>query len=112
MWLRVNGAQHVTIADVGLTVDFADGEEMLTEVSCKFTRAGVAAELAAAGLTRTHWWTDPAGDFGLSLANGRYLRPGEVFDPEAEGLDADVVHRLRDRGVVEIVADKPRGKGE
>ena len=68
MWLRVNGAQHVTIADVGLTVDFADGEEMLTEVSCKFTRAGVAAELAAAGLTRTHWWTDPAGDFGLSLA--------------------------------------------
>jgi L-histidine N-alpha-methyltransferase len=68
MWLRANGSQRVTIADIGLTVDFADGEEMLTEVSCKFTRAGVAAELAAAGLTRTHWWTDPAGDFGLSLA--------------------------------------------
>jgi L-histidine N-alpha-methyltransferase len=41
---------------------------MLTEVSCKFRPDGVAAELAAAGLRRTDWWTDPAGDFGLSLA--------------------------------------------
>jgi L-histidine Nalpha-methyltransferase len=41
---------------------------MLTEVSCKFTADGVAAELAAAGLRRTHWWTDQAGDFGLSLS--------------------------------------------
>jgi L-histidine N-alpha-methyltransferase len=41
---------------------------MLTEVSCKFRRSGVDAELAAAGLERTHWWTDDAGDFGLSLS--------------------------------------------
>ena len=54
--------------DLGLTVDFEAGEEMLTEVSCKFRPAGIADELAAAGLTRTHWWTDPAGDFGVSLA--------------------------------------------
>jgi L-histidine N-alpha-methyltransferase len=26
------------------------------------------AELAAAGLRRTHWWTDPDGDVGVSLA--------------------------------------------
>ena len=51
-----------------MTVDFAEGEEMLTEVSCKFTPDLVDAELYAAGLSRTHWWTDPAGDFGLSLA--------------------------------------------
>ena len=44
------------------------GEEMLTEVSCKFRPEGVEAELAAAGLRRTHWWTDAAGDFGLSLS--------------------------------------------
>ena len=68
MWLRARTAQHIQIADLGLSVDFADGEEMLTEVSCKFTADGVAAELAEAGLARTHWWTDPAGDFGLSLA--------------------------------------------
>lgn len=68
MWLRASGSQRVRIAALGLEVDFADGEEMLTEVSCKFRSDAVAAELAAAGLRRTHWWTDPAGDFGLSLA--------------------------------------------
>ena len=57
-----------TSSGLDLTVDFAAGEEMLTEVSCKFRPEGVAAELAAAGLRRTNWWTDPAGDFGLSLA--------------------------------------------
>jgi L-histidine N-alpha-methyltransferase len=68
MWLRSTSAQRVRIAALDLTVDFAAGEEMLTEVSCKFRPDGVAAELAAAGLRRTHWWTDAAGDFGLSLS--------------------------------------------
>ncbi|KUI33181.1 dimethylhistidine N-methyltransferase [Mycobacterium sp. IS-1742] len=68
MWLRATGPQRVHVGALGLTVDFADGEEMLTEVSCKFRPDDVAAELAAAGLRRTHFWTDPAGDFGLSLA--------------------------------------------
>ena len=68
MWLRSTRAQRVHIAALGLEVDFAEGEQMLTEVSCKFRRDGVDAELDAAGLRRTHWWTDEAGDFGLSLA--------------------------------------------
>jgi L-histidine N-alpha-methyltransferase len=68
MWLRAPTAQRVHIAGLDLTVDFAAGEEMLTEVSCKFRPDAVKAELAAAGLRRTHWWTDPAGDFGLSLS--------------------------------------------
>lgn len=68
MWLRARGSQRVHVRDLNLSVDFADGEEMLTEVSCKFRPDGVTAELAAAGLRRTHWWTDPAGDFGLSLS--------------------------------------------
>ncbi len=68
MWLRSDRAQQVRIPALDLSVDFADGEEMLTEVSCKFQPAGVDAELRAAGLTRTQWWTDEAGDFGLSLA--------------------------------------------
>jgi L-histidine N-alpha-methyltransferase len=37
-------------------------------VSCKFHADGVNAELAEAGLRRVQWWTDTAGDFGLSLA--------------------------------------------
>lgn len=68
MWLRSNHVQRVSVEALDLTVDFDAGEEMLTEVSCKFRREGVAAELAAAGLTLTQWWTDTNGDFGLSLA--------------------------------------------
>ena len=68
MWLRASTPQRVHVNELDLTVDFTEGEEMLTEVSCKFRPDGVAAELAAAGLRRTDWWTDPAGDFGLSLA--------------------------------------------
>ncbi|MDD7812531.1 L-histidine N(alpha)-methyltransferase [Mycobacterium sp. CSUR Q5927] len=68
MWLRAGTDQHVSIGELDLVVDFAAGEEMLTEVSCKFRREQVAAELAAAGLQSRRWWTDAAGDFGLSLA--------------------------------------------
>lgn len=68
MWLRSVAAQQVQIRELDLSVEFEAGEEMLTEVSCKFRPEGVAAELAAAGLRQTDWWTDPAGDFGLSLA--------------------------------------------
>lgn len=68
MWLRSIAAQQVRIPALNMTVEFEAGEEMLTEVSSKFRPAGVAEELEAAGLRRTHWWTDPAGDFGLSLA--------------------------------------------
>ncbi|MGO9507165.1 MAG: L-histidine N(alpha)-methyltransferase [Mycobacterium sp.] len=68
MWLRAGSDQRVRVGALDLTVDFAAGEEMLTEVSCKFRPDGVGAELAGAGLRRIRWWTDGAGDFGLSLA--------------------------------------------
>jgi L-histidine N-alpha-methyltransferase len=68
MWLRAGRRQTVRVGALELTVDFAVGEEMLTEVSCKFRPDGVGAELAGAGLRRIRWWTDGAGDFGLSLA--------------------------------------------
>jgi L-histidine N-alpha-methyltransferase len=68
MWLRAATAQRVRVRALGLTVEFGAGEEMLTEVSCKFHPDRVGEELAAAGLRRSHWWTDPDGDFGLSLA--------------------------------------------
>ena len=68
MWLRAEDPQRVRVAALDLIVEFAAGEEMLTEVSCKFHAKAVATELAAAGLRRTQWWTDDAGDFGLALA--------------------------------------------
>jgi L-histidine Nalpha-methyltransferase len=49
-------------------VTFAAGEEMRTEVSAKFRRAGVAAELEAAGFAMRSWWTDEKDRFGLSLS--------------------------------------------
>jgi len=68
MRLRSAMAQTVHLPAIGLTVDFADGEEMRTEVSAKFRPAGVADELAAAGLAIRAWWTDAAARFGLSLS--------------------------------------------
>ncbi|OBB86830.1 L-histidine N(alpha)-methyltransferase [Mycobacterium sp. 852002-30065_SCH5024008] len=68
MWLRASRPQRVRVDALDLTVDFAADEEMLTEVSCKFRPDGVSAELARVGLRRTRFWTDAAGDFGLSLA--------------------------------------------
>lgn len=68
MWLRADRRQRVHVGALELSVDFDAGEEMLTEVSCKFHPEKVSAELAAVGLRRTRWWTDGAGDFGLSLA--------------------------------------------
>jgi L-histidine N-alpha-methyltransferase len=68
MRLRSAANQEVRLPGIGLTVHFAEGEEMRTEISAKFRRSGVAAELAAAGLAMRSWWTDPEGQFGLSLS--------------------------------------------
>ncbi|MDT0275364.1 L-histidine N(alpha)-methyltransferase [Blastococcus goldschmidtiae] len=68
MRLRSRVDQRVRVAGLDLEVPFAAGEEMRTEVSAKFRRAGIEAELAAAGLRLTHWWTDPDDDFGVSLS--------------------------------------------
>lgn len=51
-----------------LHVEFPEGSHLLTEYSTKFTREQVAAELAGVGLTVAGWWTDPNGDFLLTLA--------------------------------------------
>jgi len=68
MRLRSVGDQVVSVPALGLTLPFADGEELRTEISAKFRRAGVRRELFAAGLRPRRWWTDPADDFALSLA--------------------------------------------
>jgi L-histidine N-alpha-methyltransferase len=68
MRLRSLADQTVHLPAIGLAVSFAEGEEMRTEVSAKFRRAGVEAELAAAGFAMSSWWTDSAGQFGLSLS--------------------------------------------
>jgi L-histidine N-alpha-methyltransferase len=68
MLLRSDVAQTVTVPALELTVRFAQGEEMRTEISTKFRRAVVESELATAGLCSAEWWTDSQGDFALSLS--------------------------------------------
>jgi L-histidine N-alpha-methyltransferase len=68
MRLRARTALTAKIPAVDLTVDFARGEEVRTEVSAKFRAEGVRSELAAAGLTLRNWWTDREGRFALSVA--------------------------------------------
>jgi L-histidine Nalpha-methyltransferase len=68
MRLRSAWAQTIELPALGLSVEFADGEELRTEVSAKFRRRGIEAELAGAGFAMRSWWTDPDGLFGLSLS--------------------------------------------
>lgn len=67
MRLRAVRAQGVWIGALDMGVDFAAGEEIRTEISAKFRREPVSAELQAAGFTLEHWWSDP-GDFAVLLA--------------------------------------------
>lgn len=68
--MRLRARKEVTakIPAVDLAVAFAAGEDVRTEVSAKFRKDGVRAELAAAGLELTNWWTDSADRFALSLS--------------------------------------------
>ena len=68
MRLRSTRPQTATLRALDLVVDLAEGEEVRTEISAKFREERVRSELAAAGLDLRHWWTDDAGDFGVSLA--------------------------------------------
>ena len=68
MRLRSKADQRVHVEALDLTVDFARGEEIRTEISAKFRPEGVVSELAAVGLRVTDLWTDPAQDFALSLS--------------------------------------------
>jgi L-histidine N-alpha-methyltransferase len=66
--MRLRATRDVVVHVLDLEVPFVTGEDILTEISAKFRREQVTVELEAAGLTLAAWWTDPAGDFALSLA--------------------------------------------
>ncbi|MDH6220762.1 L-histidine N(alpha)-methyltransferase [Streptomyces pseudovenezuelae] len=71
MRLRSRTEQTVKIPALDLAVDFGAGEELRTEISAKFRKEGVRAELSTAGLELAHWWTDDEGRFALSLSVAR-----------------------------------------
>ena len=68
MRLRSRGEQEVRLPVLRLTIHFADGEELRTEISAKFRPERLQSELLAADLLPLRFWTDPAGDFALTLS--------------------------------------------
>lgn len=68
MRLRSQLTQLVPVDKLGVEIAFEAGEDLLTEISTKFTKEQMQLELEEAGLTLESWYTDPAGDFAIALA--------------------------------------------
>jgi L-histidine Nalpha-methyltransferase len=71
-WIEMHlvaGRPHtVHIPGIDLTVAFERGESIHTEISAKFRPAPLRRELTAAGFEPVELWTDPAGDYAVTLA--------------------------------------------
>jgi L-histidine N-alpha-methyltransferase len=68
MWLRSMVDQHVRVADLDLELDFSAGEEMLTEISTKFSPEALEAELSECGFVIESMWSSEGDEFLLTLA--------------------------------------------
>jgi L-histidine N-alpha-methyltransferase len=68
MRLRAASSFDVQVPEVALALEFNAGDEIRTEISAKFTRERIDADLAASGLSVVQVMTDPADLFGLVLA--------------------------------------------
>jgi L-histidine Nalpha-methyltransferase len=69
MRLRAEEATEVSLAEAGITVRFDEGEDLLTEISSKFTPERVGEELAEAGFAVEGMWGADRGEFLLTLAH-------------------------------------------
>ncbi|WP_436793441.1 L-histidine N(alpha)-methyltransferase [Actinospongicola halichondriae] len=67
MRLRSTCEQDVDLGELGATIHFAEGEEMRTEISAKFTPEGITAELWESGFVVEETWTVEPG-YLLTLA--------------------------------------------
>jgi L-histidine N-alpha-methyltransferase len=68
MWLQSRISQVVRLSEIDLSVDFTAGERIRMSISAKFRRDGIRTELERAGFSLRHWWTDPHGQYALSLS--------------------------------------------
>jgi L-histidine Nalpha-methyltransferase len=66
--LRSLAAQTVRLDELDLSVEFAAGEEMRTEISSKFTYEKLDRVYGESGLAISGWFTDENCDYALSLA--------------------------------------------
>lgn len=76
MRVRALRPQVVDVPGADLTLHFDEGDELRTEISCKYTRASFARRLAPAGLRLDAWYTDTRGLFALALVRPAYRVQG------------------------------------
>ena len=69
MRLRSTADQVVEVRHLELVVTFAKGEDLLTEISAKFTPEQMAGELTAADFVVDGMWGADEGEFLLTLAH-------------------------------------------
>lgn len=67
MRLRAVRSTVVEVPDDEGALEFAAGDEIRTEISCKFTRESFAAALDGTGLSLGRWFVDPHRLFALAL---------------------------------------------
>ncbi|MET4166067.1 MULTISPECIES: L-histidine N(alpha)-methyltransferase [Gordonia] len=67
MWLRARRDVDAYFGALGRSWRVPAGTEIHTEISTKFEPGALQSELEASGLTVEATWTDPAGDFQLTL---------------------------------------------
>jgi L-histidine N-alpha-methyltransferase len=68
MFLRATRPQKVRLELLNLDISFEEGELLHTEISAKFRREGIEAELVEAGLQPAQWWTDADHRFAVTLS--------------------------------------------
>ena len=74
MRLRALSPMVVHVRKLGLDVHFANREELRTEISAKFTRARLEADLRAAGLVLHEFLSDLDDLFAVSLSGAAPAR--------------------------------------
>jgi len=71
MHLRSVREQMIPIPELDLHLHLHEGEEILTEISTKYTRHQVEALITRAGFSPVEWYTDSNNLHGLALAKKR-----------------------------------------
>jgi L-histidine N-alpha-methyltransferase len=68
MWLRARRPVHARFRSIDMEWTLPASGELLTEISVKFELPALQAELATNGFAPVQSWTDPDGDFSVTLA--------------------------------------------
>ena len=81
MRLRAEQPTEVSLTAAELTVRFDQGEELLTEISAKFTPERIEQELSDAGFVVDGMWGAEEGEFLLTLGPPLLLSPSLLLSP-------------------------------